>query len=46
MMTARGLVEGVDHVLAEGVIDTGLAADGGVDHSEQRSGDLHKGHAA
>ena len=46
MMTARGLVEGADHVLAEGVIDAGLAADGGIDLGQQGGGDLDEGDAA
>ncbi len=37
----RGLVEGADEVLARVGVDPGLAADGGVDHGQQRGRDVH-----
>ena len=40
------LVEGADHVLAERVVDRGLAADRGVDLREQRGRHLDERHAA
>ena len=40
------LVERADHVLAERMVDAGLAADGRVDLREQRRRHLHEGHAA
>ena len=40
------LVEGADHVLAERMVDRGLAADRGVDLREQRRRDLDERHAA
>ena len=41
-----GLVEGADHVLAERVVDAGLAADRGVHLGEQRRRQLHEVDAA
>ena len=40
------LVERADHVLAQRVVDRGLAADRRVDLRQQRRGHLHEGHAA
>ena len=40
------LVEGADHVLAQRVVDAGLAADRGIDLRQQRGRHLHEGHAA
>ena len=40
------LVERADHVLAQRMIDAGLAADGRVDLREQRRRNLHERHAA
>ena len=45
MRTRRGLGEGADEVLADGVIDARLAADGGIDHTEQAGGDVGEGNA-
>lgn len=42
----RGLPERPDEVLAEGRVDSSLAADRGVDHGEQGCGDLHHTHPA
>ena len=39
-------MEGADEILAAGVVDTGLAADRGVDLREQRRGNLRVGNAA
>ena len=44
--TPDGRVEGADEVLALGGVDAGLAADGRVDHAEQRGGDLDDLHPA
>lgn len=41
-----GLVEGADHIFAEGVVDAGFAANGGIDLTEQGGGDLDEGDAA
>jgi hypothetical protein len=40
------LVEGADHVLAEGMVDAGLAAHGGIHLGQQGGGHLDEGHAA
>jgi hypothetical protein len=42
----RRLVEGADEILALWRVDGRLAADGAVDHGEQRRGHLHVAHAA
>jgi hypothetical protein len=39
-------VEGAHQVLADGQVDAGLAADGGVDHAEQGGGQVDQRHAA
>ena len=45
-------MEGADEVLAAafpvaaGLVDAGFAADGGIDHGEERGGDLDEGEAA
>ena len=39
------LIERPDHVLAQRMVDTGLAADRRVDLGEQRRGNLEKRHA-
>ena len=39
------LPERADEVLALGQVDAGLAADGGVDHAEQRRRHVHDGDA-
>ena len=41
-----GLPERADEVLALGQVHAGLAADGGVDHPEQRGRDVHDRDAA
>ena len=41
-----GLGEGADEVLANGVVDAGLATDGGIDHAEERGGDVDEGDTA
>ena len=41
-----GLVEGPDEVLARRGVDAGLPADRGVDHRQQRGGDVDHPHAA
>ena len=43
--TAVGCQNAPDEVLALGQVHAGLAADGGVDHAEQRGGHVHDGHA-
>ena len=43
---ALRLVEGADHVLAERVVDRGLAAHRRIDLRQQRRRHLHEGHAA
>jgi hypothetical protein len=45
-ITPLGLVERADHVLAQRVVDGGLATHGRVHLGQQRGGHLHKGHAA
>jgi hypothetical protein len=44
--TSLRLIEGADHVLAERVVDRGLAAHRGVDLRQQRGRHLDEGHAA
>jgi hypothetical protein len=44
--TSLRLVEGADHVLAERVVDRGLAADAGIDLRQQRGRHLDERHAA
>ena len=39
-----GLPEGADRVLGKVRVDAGLAADGGVDHSQESGGDLQEAH--
>jgi hypothetical protein len=41
-----GLVEGADHVLAQGMVDRGLAADAGIHLRQQGGGHLQERHAA
>src|SRR5690606_33657270 len=42
---AARLVEGADHVLAQGAVDAGLATHGRINLGEQRGGDLDEVHA-
>jgi len=41
-----GLIEGADEVLAFGEVDAGLAADGAINLSDERGGDVDEGDAA